>query len=60
MLSTRHDVEIFLQKMAECKASPLLVVTGGVHLHTLEVPDESTLKRIQQELKRQGILEKEA
>ena len=59
MISTRHDVDMFLQKMAECKASPLLVMTGGVHLHTLEVADEGTLERIRQELKRQGILARE-
>ena len=59
MISTRHEVDMFLQKMAECKASPLLVMTGGVHLHTLEVADEGTLERIRQELKRQGILARE-
>ncbi len=60
MLATRHDVAMFLQKMAACKASPLLLITGGVHLHTLEVPDTMTLERIRQELKRQGILAEES
>jgi len=56
MISTRYDVESFMCKMDECKAMPLLVVTGGVHLHTLEVPDAATLERIRKKLKELGIL----
>ncbi len=59
MISTRYDVESFIDKMQTCKATPLLVVTGGVHLHTLEIPNEKILARIQDKLREYGILVEE-
>lgn len=56
MLSTRRDVEAFLKRMAVNCATPLLTVTGGEHLHTIEAPDKETLSLIQQELRDLGIL----
>ena len=59
MLSTRRDVAAFARRMKECGANPLLVVTGGIHLHTLEVPDEAALQAIRAALKAHGILVEE-
>lgn len=56
LLTSRRDVHTFLSKMAKCKANPLLVVTGGVHMHTVRVPDEGALRAIRQELAAAGIL----
>ena len=56
LLTSRRDVRAFLSKMAKCKANPLLVVTGGVHMHTVRVPDEGALQAIRQELAEAGIL----
>lgn len=56
LLENRRDIKTFLNKMKKCQANPLLVVTGGVHLHTIRVPDEETLAIIKQELKVQKIL----
>ena len=57
LLESRRDIKNFLSKMNKCQANPLLVVTGGVHLHTIQVPDEETLQIIRQELTQLGILQ---
>ena len=56
LLSTRKDVANFLKKVKACTANLLLIVTGGLHLHTIEVPDEETLQSIKQDLRAAGIL----
>ena len=56
LLENRRDVRAFLSKMKKCQANPLLVVTGGVHIHTVRVPDEDTLQAICADLRRLGIL----
>lgn len=55
-LSTRRDVINFWRRMEKCKATPLLVMTGGIHLHTLEVPDKETMNAICRDLRQEGIL----
>ena len=56
MLGARHDVAAFGERMAKCQANPLSLVTGGVHLHTIEVPDPAALGRIRRELQQARIL----
>ena len=56
MLSTRHDVDVFQQQMAECDGKPLSLITEGVHLHTIEVPEQEVLDRIRNQLQEAGIL----
>jgi transcriptional regulator of NAD metabolism len=56
MLASRRDLTEYLQKSAESEAAPLSLVTGGVHLHTIEVPSEDVLCKIKTELKALGIL----
>ena len=56
LLESRRDIKAFLTKMKKCQANPLLVVTGGVHLHTIRVPDAETLQVIRDELRQQDIL----
>ncbi|MDP3486360.1 MAG: transcription repressor NadR [Bacillota bacterium] len=58
-LSSRHDVELFIEKLKETRAEPLSTLTGGLHLHTIEAKDEATLMRIVGELTRRGFLEKD-
>lgn len=53
-LRSRHDVAQFLTKAEG--ASPLSVLTDGIHLHTVSCPDEETLKRVAQALRREGFL----
>lgn len=56
MLATRRDLAQFLEQLEDSDAEPLSAITGGVHLHTVEAPDEQTLERIKSELKEKGIL----
>jgi transcriptional regulator of NAD metabolism len=58
MLASRRDLEEFLEKLATSKAEPLSLLTGGVHLHTIEVPSDETFSNIKQQLRMAGILMK--
>ena len=55
-VESRRNVRRFLTKMQKCQANPLLVVTGGIHMHTIRVPDEDALKAIEHDLRDLGIL----
>ena len=56
LLENRRDIRAFLSKMQKCQANPLLVVTGGVHMHTVRVPEEETLQAIRDDLRKLHIL----
>ncbi|SMD01130.1 transcription repressor NadR [Sporomusa malonica] len=56
MLASRRDLTEFLHKSAESGAAPLSLITGGVHLHTVEAPSKDVLQKIAIELKMLGIL----
>ncbi|MBV7271808.1 transcription repressor NadR [Clostridium thailandense] len=51
MVKTLYDIENFMKKIQEYKAEPLLILTGGVHLHTIAAENEDILKNIINELK---------
>lgn len=55
-LRTRHDVDEFQRRMLACNAMPLSIVTAGVHLHTIEVPNNQSLERIRLQMKQAEIL----
>ena len=56
-LSSRYDVDMFLQRVAEEKgAVPLSTLTGGFHLHRIGCRDAETFGRIRERLSEQGIL----
>lgn len=56
MLGSRRDIDEFLLQLAKRQAEPLSLVTGGVHLHTVEVPDNETGERIRRELRARNLL----
>lgn len=56
MLASRREIGDFLRKLEKGKAEQLASITGGVHLHTIEVPNEEVLLKIKEELKSKGIL----
>ena len=58
MLTSRRELTEFLRKLDVSKAEQLATITGGVHLHTVEVADNDMLARIKMELKAAGILMK--
>lgn len=56
MISSRMEVEEFIKKLIENDAEPLSTLTDGVHIHTIEVPNEEVFKRIKEELKTKKYL----
>lgn len=58
-ISSRHDLKQFVDNLNETKAEPLSSLTGGVHIHTIEVADEETLNRIKTNLLEKKYLIKE-
>ncbi len=58
MLSSRREIQDFIKKLTASGAEPLAIVTGGVHLHTIEANDEAVLTKIEEELRAEGFLVK--
>lgn len=56
MLASRRQVDDFVENPGWQEASPLSVLTDGLHLHTLTAPDERTLDVAFSELERRGFL----
>lgn len=55
-MSSRYDVQQFLDKVANSDARPLSQLTKGVHLHIVRCPDEGTYRRVLEQLKAAGFL----
>ena len=51
------SIRNFLTKMQKCEAAPISIVTGGIHVHTVRVPDEEALEASREELEKLGVLE---
>ncbi|WP_078379542.1 transcription repressor NadR [Sutcliffiella halmapala] len=56
MVSTRTEVDDFIQKIQETKAAYLSQLTDGTHLHTLEADSEEKLNAACSALKKAGML----
>ncbi|MBA1335673.1 MAG: HTH domain-containing protein [Firmicutes bacterium] len=56
MISSRQDVRDFMESLRKEGAQPLSSLTGGIHLHTVEVKDETTFRRIERALKEKGYI----
>lgn len=56
MLASRLDISNFMKHYENSDTKPLSALTGGVHLHTIEVPDESSYEHIIKELDKSGYL----
>lgn len=59
MIQSRLEIDEFMEKVRGNKAEPLASLTGGEHIHTLEVPSEKAHKRIIEELSKKGFLVEE-
>ena len=55
-LSSRYDVQQFIQRCAQSSAHPLSHLTEGIHLHTLSCPTEDAFLRTKKVLEDMGIL----
>lgn len=55
-ISSRYDIRKFMQKIAQHEAHSLSELTDGVHIHTIEYPNEETLERTLKELRDAGLI----
>ena len=55
-ISSRYDVEQFIEKMTSASASPLSALTEGIQLHTLSCPDEQVFDHLRDKLRDMGML----
>ena len=55
-LSSRYDVDQFMERMADNDARPLSLLTEGIHLHTVSCPDEGALHHLKEKLGTMGVL----
>jgi transcriptional regulator of NAD metabolism len=55
-ISSRLDVDEFMRNLKKAKAEPLSSLTGGIHIHTIEVKDEEAFERITEALKKKKYL----
>lgn len=56
MLRNRRDVKEFVNKLRETRANPLLKLTDGTHMHTIEAASIEELDIIENELKSKGFI----
>ncbi|MBQ8393634.1 MAG: transcription repressor NadR [Clostridia bacterium] len=55
-ISSRYDADEFVKKITQAGVNPLSLLTEGLHIHTIDVKDENTFKRITDKLSELGIL----
>jgi uncharacterized protein len=56
MIASRRDLKLFLERLDKTEANPLSALTGGVHLHTIEAPDQGVIDDITAGLRNAGYL----
>ncbi|SKC92059.1 transcription repressor NadR [Maledivibacter halophilus] len=59
MINSRYDLKKFTDKVKEFKAEPLASLTGGEHIHTIEVPNDEIYEIILNKLNEVGFLVKD-
>ena len=55
-LSSRYDVDQYMERMASNDPRPLSLLTEGIHLHTLSCPNEDALLHLKDKLRQMGVL----
>ena len=56
MVSSRRDVDNFINKIEQDHVKPLSNLTDGVHLHTIEAKNEDIMAKIEQALLKKNYL----
>jgi len=56
LVSNRQEVKQFMKKIKESRASYLLELTNGIHLHTLSAQTERALDEAEQALRKAGLI----
>ncbi len=54
-VASRYDADRFINKMRASRAEPLLVLTDGVHLHSILVKDSAAAEAIKDALEKKGL-----
>ena len=55
-IETIQDVKRFLAKMETSNAKPLLTLSNGIHLHTIQADSEEILANLEHELRKANLL----
>ena len=55
-ICSRYEADEFVIKLNETNSNPLSLLTQGIHIHTIEVPNEEAFERIKNKLTEIGIL----
>lgn len=55
-ISSRYDADEFIKKLEETNSNPLSLLTQGIHIHTIKIPNEEAFERIKNKLNEFGIL----
>lgn len=56
MIKNLYDIQNFVKKLKKYNAEPLLILTAGIHLHTISAENEEAINNIIKELKIKGYL----
>ncbi|MFF5996865.1 MULTISPECIES: transcription repressor NadR [unclassified Lysinibacillus] len=56
LVSNRVEVDLFLEKLEQTKASFLSALTDGTHLHVISAPSEALLDKAEASLREKGYL----
>ena len=55
-IASRYDADQFVRRVKETGAAPLSLLTEGIHIHTISLPDEEAYARIVAQLSACGVL----
>ena len=49
-ISSRYEADEFVKKLNETNSNPISLLTQGIHLHTIEIPNKESFERIKNKL----------
>ena len=55
-ITSRYEADEFVKKLNNTNSHPLSILTQGLHIHTIEVPNTESFERIKLKLNELGIL----
>lgn len=56
MIKSNYDIKNFMKRLNQYKAEPLLILTGGIHIHTICAENDEIMDNIIKELRIKGYL----
>lgn len=55
-ITSRYEADEFVKKLNNTNSHPLSILTQGLHIHTIEVPNNESFEKIKLKLNELGIL----